>query len=1734
MHLTTLRFLICSLWMTIVTLSLSAQQTNPVFDARRARHVITAESARQSVMFQNLLPGEIYSLVVPGGVTAANQCLPDLSVATPNTQVLNYDAASHVLRFVASSATMEFLFSYPCTWDASNPPRHDISLMRAGVPKELPAGISGVAPKPVSATVKALLNTAALNDTIQFGPDSSSVLFIFEIFFPCNDWTVTGGTSWLSASVSGNLDLYVSCIPNPSVYPRSAILTVTGCGSSMTYVVIQSGARLKTAPANADSLIRTVFRGGDCSDIQNVTFTGNNNQIGWFNNGVTSIGFNSGVIIATGNINVATGPNDQDGASAGFGNSTPDADLSQLTGGALFDMAAIEFDFTPTQSPVVFNFAFASEEYCEYVGSQYNDVFGFFISGPGIPNGQQNIALIPGVGLPVTINNVNHTSFAGYYVNNQPATSGNLCGQQPANGLGVNATQYDGFTKAFTAVANVQTCQTYHIKLKIADVGDGVWDSAVFLNAGSFDAGAAASVKWEVNGNPNIHEICEGCGPAKLVFERVGGNINVPLPVSFTVSGTATMGLDYSTIQSPIIIPAGQSKLELTVYAYSDAYLEGQETINITLNDPCSCLNPQVSLRIDDSPGYVIPPCPANNYPAADLCSDICIFCNFNGYMGTTSGYSGQTPPGFCGTIENEQWLGFIAGSGGATFTVTASNCSNGDGIQIALYPSCYSNPIICNGGCAGCANTPATITAPLTPGVNYYLMIDGYAGDQCDFTLNVTPPSAVQAPNVGATGVISGPASACPGATVTFSVPPVTGAGVYTWSAPDGSLINGQYPPVTLPAPGGNTIQVTIGPNSGTICVLPQNSCNYGAGQCKSISVAPIPPTTLPPVVVCNADLPYELPWGDWVSASGTYAYTYLSYQGCDSVINLTLLVLEPVAEIITNGALSCNSDTVTLNSTPSVGTKTWSLNGLTIGGGNTIKITQPGTVVLTVTTSATGNSCVDTDTLVITGNVPPTVSATAGVLGCGAAQAQINTNTNASGPTYSWSPSTGLSATNIANPVASLPGVYTVVVTDNSSGCTASTTVTVLGNTTAPLAAATGGTLNCVVTTLTVNALSNVQNPSFAWTGPNAFTSSAQNPTVNVPGVYTVTVTNLSNNCTATATATVNGDFTAPAAFVTFDPSLACGTAALTLDGSGSSTGPNYGYKWTANPGHIVSGATTLNPVVNPDGVYTLEVTDLSNGCTVTATANITCDSVPPWVVDTTGNNHTIILSSTMTGNLQSGDYVGVFFDSSGTLKCGGFGIWLGMNSAFAAYGNDATPPAQNGFKSGEVFKVKVWRPHMFPHEVNATAEYAPVGSLSGLITHTDKFAIDGISMITGISTVSKQTIPLKNGWNLISTYIIPDNPAMADIIDPVVSSIYIVKDCAGAPFYIPGAMINTFGDWDLLKGYQVNTIQPDTLVIAGQKAVPADHPIPLETGWQCIAYLRDSLQSIETVFAAIKGQIYAVKDGDGQVYLPSFNINNIGNMAPGKGYKVNALSDVVLTYQNNLGNKASNRGEKPQGAGTDHFAADKLVNTGNNATLVLASSVANGTIPSGNEIGVFSPAGKLCGAATFQGDNLAITVWGDDPGTSGIYEGMQNGEPYTLKIWNPVEEAEFSVSTTLASGSNAYQPDAIEVISNIQVSATSVAELTGIGIQTLRIFPNPASESLNIGIESNQSGLAALTIYNSNGMRVLDSREVEYLRGNTVYTLPIPATLSSGMYWFRFQFEKGIVYRHVFLYK
>ena len=410
----------------------------------------------------------------------------------------------------------------------------------------------------------------------------------------------------------------------------------------------------------AQELIENVLVGGGCFQISDLSYDGQSNQIGTFSNGLTNIGFSEGVILATGDISVAVGPNDEDGASFGFGIGTPDNDLSTLTTGATFDMANIEFDFVPTQNQVAFEFAFASEEYCEYVNTQFNDVFGFFISGPGIA-GTKNIALIPSTNTPITINNVNHLVNTSLYTHNT-TFSGNNCGIQPAFGAAVLELQYDGFTKKMVAVADVIPCQKYHIKLKIADVGDGVWDSAVFLRANSFDAGGEVLASPAYPGGFGV--AYESCDSGNLLFKRGNGDTSQPLVINFTVGGTATPGVDYAAINSPVIIPVGETEVLVPVNVIPDLIAEGQENIILLIPNSCACSQGTLEFLINDRPALTLEA--ADQFLCAGETATLAVSVS-GGLPGYTYLWStGETTASISPTTTGTYTLNVVDGCGGS------------------------------------------------------------------------------------------------------------------------------------------------------------------------------------------------------------------------------------------------------------------------------------------------------------------------------------------------------------------------------------------------------------------------------------------------------------------------------------------------------------------------------------------------------------------------------------------------------------------------------------------------------------------------------------------------------------------------------------------------------------------------------------------------------------------------------------------------------------------------------------------------------------------------------------------------------------------------------------------------------------------------------------------------------------------------------------------------------------
>ncbi|MBL7890044.1 MAG: choice-of-anchor L domain-containing protein [Bacteroidia bacterium] len=363
---------------------------------------------------------------------------------------------------------------------------------------------------------------------------------------------------------------------------------------------IFSKAQLTTSTAMTPAqLVQNVLLGSGIV-ATNITFSGTADARGTFNGASSNIGLSSGVILATGDVSAAVGPNNAGGLSVGgSGNISNDIELNAISTNTLYDAAILEFDFTPTSDTIKFRYVFGSEEYMEFANSNFNDVFGFFITGPNPLGGNyngQNIAQIPGTGTVVSINNVNALNNAAYYFDNE----------NPAGAT----VQYDGFTVPLTASAFVQCGSSYHIKIAIADAGDGSWDSGVFLEEGSFSStgNVFITTNTDFGGNPGTNDTMfyEGCGAATITFDRGTTHLAFADTMNYIIDGTAGNGIDYSMITTEVIFAVGQQTATVVINSLYDLLTEGMETVILKVfnTSPCGTVNDTstVTVYIVDSP----------------------------------------------------------------------------------------------------------------------------------------------------------------------------------------------------------------------------------------------------------------------------------------------------------------------------------------------------------------------------------------------------------------------------------------------------------------------------------------------------------------------------------------------------------------------------------------------------------------------------------------------------------------------------------------------------------------------------------------------------------------------------------------------------------------------------------------------------------------------------------------------------------------------------------------------------------------------------------------------------------------------------------------------------------------------------------------------------------------------------------------------------------------------------
>lgn len=444
--------------------------------------------------------------------------------------------------------------------------------------------------------------------------------------------------------------------------------------------------------------------------ITNASLTCASGANGTFAVQSSNLGLDSGIILSTGlvlNINdYETSPTSTNN------NANGDAALQSLSGASgTRDACILEFDMVPKGDAVKFDYVFASEEYINSVCGPYNDAFAFFISGPGI-TGTVNMARVPNTNIPVTVNTINNgipgalgslvnctnmgtgSPFMAYYVDNQ----------------GGATIAYRGFTTVLIAANAVIPCQTYHLKITIADAQNALYDSGVFIKAGSLQSASFTVTAQGPVASAALPFVARGCAPGSFTFSRSQPQSTAQV-LQLQIGGTAIAGSDYTTLPGSVTIPANATAITIPVSALLPA--NGTKTLKIAVVSPISC-NGQVELTDSAVLQIVDPPQAHILTPDTAICLGSSLTLQVNGSNNQSYLWSPGT-----GISDVGQKNPVVSPQSSAAYTVTANIPNSGcapvtDTVTINVIPT----PQIVDAGdeINICINTPIQFDPEVSP----------------------------------------------------------------------------------------------------------------------------------------------------------------------------------------------------------------------------------------------------------------------------------------------------------------------------------------------------------------------------------------------------------------------------------------------------------------------------------------------------------------------------------------------------------------------------------------------------------------------------------------------------------------------------------------------------------------------------------------------------------------------------------------------------------------------------------------------------------------------------------------------------------------------------------------------------------------------------------------------------------------------------------------------------------
>lgn len=981
----------------------------------------------------------------------------------------------------------------------------------------------------------------------------------------------------------------------------------------------------------------------------NLAVTDQNRSWGYFNKATTNFPFAKGIVLTTGYARKA-GNTFQGNLSDGLG-SGGDIDLAtalNVNNLNLRDATYIEFDFVPASTKVTFRYLFASKEYQSNFTCNISDGFALLLKKVGDPT-YTNLALLPN-GDPVSVTNIIPANLP--------------CGPKNVQYFaGINnpqiETNFDGRTIPLTATATVIPGETYHFKMVLADYQDSNFDSAVFLEAGSFDIGVQLLNPAGVQ-LPSSINVCDNA-PQVLTASVQGGGATYqwllgtnPIPGATSASYTATQpGLYTVQVFLPGNTCPGTASVNIvggtspTVQnaTLTACYTQGNATFNLT----------SAQTSISTTPGatfsYYI-----NQSDA--LAGNGNVIANPTAFQSAGQTVYVLVKNGFCSKIAELQLIKApqITATIATPATLTCTNSQTTLNASGSVYPAGSTFAwTTTNGNIVSGANTLSPVVN--TAGIYTLTISNTYQPGNltCTATANVTVTGDSAPPT---TGLTASKILICSGESITLTA---SGGVTYNWVGLPGNGNTQTVSPTanttyTVTAVGANGC-VSQTPATITIQVSQpitvQNAtllkCYQAGGINYDLTEAQTQITTAPGVTFsyylnisdANAGNTNTIPNPTLFNSAGNQTiYVLVISGGCRYVVNLQLLATpQTTLTIAQPQQITCNTPQVTLNASASVIPAGSAIAWTAAGGGNIVSgantltpvVNAGGTYTLTVTNiNQPGNlNCTYTSNVTVTQNTTlPVATVTAPVQQI--CPGESVTLTASGGATYNWVNLTGNGNTQTVSPAnTTVYQVYAV----GANGCVSANpaTITIVVGPPVAILAASKSKI-CVGESVTLTATGGV---TYEWVGlPGNGSTQVVSPTATT----TYSVFALGGNGCRVATPTSITIEVVPAIESTLKDVYACAGDSGTLD---AGSGPNYTYLWN-------TGATTQTISVNTPGTYSVTI---SNGtCSKVFSAQLINPTLPQFT-NVTYENHVLTISATNPtgGELEYSSNAGVTWQAS-----------------------------------------------------------------------------------------------------------------------------------------------------------------------------------------------------------------------------------------------------------------------------------------------------------------------------------------------------------------------------------------------------------------------------------------------------------------------------------------------------